>query len=150
MENLFMALSNLTCILPIYTSWRFKDGKTCLCLCLVSTASFVSHLVENHKHGMPGFFPEMKRSVSYAWNRIDVLGCLILISRLLYLYVNIYGLILEVQLLPLSLPILLNLISEYDQYNPDLKIRYLCLHSLWHLMVFINLNIFLTTYIYNI
>ena len=62
---------------------------TFYCILYVSVLSFISHLVENHKHDMPGVgFP---KKFSYIMNRLDVLGCLIVLYRLVDLYITKYG-----------------------------------------------------------
>ena len=55
MENLLVSLTNLTCLLPLYTTIINKDYYTFMSILFVSLASVISHLVENHKHGMPGY-----------------------------------------------------------------------------------------------
>ena len=54
MENVIVALSNYPAILPINTALDNRDFGTFAVINFVATASFISHLFENHKHGMPG------------------------------------------------------------------------------------------------
>ena len=80
MENLFLALTNLPILYPIWRSYQENDLLTFYLLCFLGVASFLSHLVENHKHSMRGigFSPRF----SYFLNRLDVLGSLLLAARL--------------------------------------------------------------------
>ena len=106
----------------------------------VGSFSFLSHLAENHKHGMPGigFSP----NVSYILNRFDVLGVVLVALRMIYLYYWKRGisitLFLENPYLTslLILAVACNLISEHDKYNQELKWRYIVCHSIWHTSIF--------------
>ncbi len=84
MENLFVAISNLPAVLPIATSYLRKDHVTTCCITFVAIASAISHLVENHKHGMPGI--GFSKNASYILNRIDVAACVVALSRMSYIY----------------------------------------------------------------
>ena len=110
MENLLVSLTNLTCLLPLYTTIINKDYYTFMSILFVSLASVISHLVENHKHGMPGYIVTTKLT-SYYWNKLDVFGCLIIICRLSYLFYNNYrSFKFDLNMLVLISPVLLNLI----------------------------------------
>ncbi len=50
MENLLVALSNYLSIYHIYTSFKNEDYLTIMCIFRFALFSFLSHLVENHKH----------------------------------------------------------------------------------------------------
>lgn len=91
MENLIVALSNFTCLDPIWKSYDQGDDIITFCsISFVSLASFVSHLFECHKHGMPGISGFLNaypmEEVSYVLNRFDVLGVFLLFGRMLYLW----------------------------------------------------------------
>ena len=136
-ENIIVAVSNLPAIYPIYISFKNNDVYTMNCILFVSFASFFSHLIENHKHGMPGI--GYSPYISYVLNRFDVLGCGITMVRLLYLYYCKFGLDIKVLLdnkYILLLAFLMLRISEYDKYNPNLKILYITTHCLWHILIF--------------
>lgn len=146
MENLFVASTNLPILLPLYLSYENNDYVTGLSLLFLGIFSFTSHLFENHKHCMPGF--GLSKKVSYILNRLDVLGCIILGPRLLYFaYLN--PLILSWNMM-LVLLILggLNFASEYDKSSLELKNRYILLHSLWHVGIFIWIYVFLLDWYY--
>ena len=148
-ENILVALSNLPSLYPIYLSLNHKDYLTTFSLLFVSTFSFLSHLVENHKHGMPGI--GVPRAISHFLNRLDVLGCLFVSSRLAYLYYNKFGFAIgqhKTLLLIHSLPFIPLRISEYDKYNLNLKPMYIVTHSLWHISIFLSLGSFLSKLIY--
>ena len=73
-------------------------------------------------------------SLSYYLNRFDVFGCVLVISRLSYLFYHKYGTNFYVLnehrklcLLVASLFILLR-VSEYDKYNARLKKMYIVTH----------------------
>lgn len=151
--NLLVAISNINCIFPLALSFQHKDFYTFLSLLFVSTASFVSHLVENHKHGMLGL-PFISQQTSYIWNRFDVLGCIIVFTRFLYLYYGRHGCNLEILLHNRLLVIglmglgLILFISEYDKYNANLKVLYIITHCIWHLGIFLWLELFLKRIVY--
>src|SRR3989304_7064998 len=110
--NLFVALSNFTCVYPIYTSFKSHDYITTMIISFVSLFSFLSHLFENHKHGMKGIIKSKK--ISYILNRLDVLGCIFVIIRFGYLYYIKYGLnFLNIIYIKLFLSFVFNIISEY-------------------------------------
>lgn len=83
-ENLLVALSNVLCYYPIRTALQNSDYLTASSIIFVSVFSVVSHLVENHKHGMTGIW--LSKEVSYFLNRLDVLSCFIVIIRFGYLF----------------------------------------------------------------
>lgn len=101
----------------------------------VGTFSFLSHLVENHKHVMTGFF-EVSKSTSYILNRLDVFGVLLVFARFLYLYGTRFGFSLEFVIKHYLLTgmliaaFLLNLLSEYDKIPATKKI-FVTTHSMW-------------------
>jgi len=156
MENLVVALSNLTCWDPIWKSYDQGDLITFCLLSFVSLASFISHLFECHKHGMPGFgaffeiSPETSydlQEVSYVLNRFDVLGVFLFFGRMLYLWWD-SGLGLSLITdhwgltgLLMYLFCLLR-VSEYDKTVRTKKI-FIITHSLWHLGIFIMIGKYL-------
>ena len=154
MENLVVALSNAPALYPIYISFKNNDYITFNCILFVTLASFISHLFENHKHGMLGII-YINKNVSYLLNRFDVVGCIIVMTRFIYLYYSKYGynlnLIVENRLYFTALicSFGLNQLSEYDKYNPELKSMYIVTHSIWHISVFCLMGYFLSKFIYN-
>ena len=83
MENLIVALTNTPVIYPILISLKAKDYLTIFSLIFVGTFFFLSHLVENHKHGMPGI--GLSSDISYILNRLDVIGVFIVTLRMMYI-----------------------------------------------------------------
>ena len=152
LQNLIVALSNIPAIYPIYLASRQKDYLTVAALGFVGLASFTSHLVENHKHGMSGigFSPK----VSYILNRFDVLGCALVAMRFSYLYYNKYGLSLNIVLqnkvlfFSFLIPFIFLRISEHDKYNPKLKNIYIITHCLWHITIFDSMASFMSFLLY--
>lgn len=70
-ENLIVAVSNFPAIYPIITCYQNQDYITLITIGFVAIASLLSHVVENHKHGMPGI--GVSNQISYLLNRFDVL-----------------------------------------------------------------------------
>lgn len=146
--NIIVSLTNLPCLLPIYTALKANDFITSGIITFVSVGSIVSHLIENHKHGMEGL-PNVSQEMSYYWNRIDVLGSILTIGRLSWLYYQKYQFKLPSNhFYILLLPLIFLRISEYDKYNVNLKLMYIVTHSLWHLSVFYSMYHYLNTWIY--
>lgn len=156
MENLWVALTNLPAVYPIRAAIQHNDAITAWCLMFVSLFSFSSHLVENHKHGMPGI--GVSKYTSWVLNRFDVLGCILVFLRVAWLcwahharfpWLLAYQLVKDWGfLLQIAISFGLSRISEYDHYNPDLKRFYIVTHSLWHISIFLVINKFLLKYIY--
>jgi hypothetical protein len=152
MENVLVAFSNVSCIYPLYVSFKQNDWITFGSVGFVSVASFVSHLFENHKHGMPGF--GLSQNVSSMLNKFDMLGCTMVMLRFPYLfnkkYGNNYKILANNWELSLSAILcwLLLRISEYDKYNPKLKTMYITTHCIWHMGIFTIMGKFLSNLIY--
>lgn len=151
MENLWMCFNNLPSIIPLYSAYGHGDMTTFATIGYVSSMSAISHLLENHKHGMPGFF---SNRVSYLFNRLDVLGSILTVLRMGYLYYSRYGLRIDILFQKRGLIALLITsficlkISKYDNMNIALKNRYLLFHSLWHLSIYPIMGEFLNEVIY--
>jgi len=143
MENLITTLTNLPMLAPIYYAYSNTDYLTTFIISFVFTGSFISHLIENHKHGMPGFI-KVSKNTSYYWNRMDVIGCVLVIFRFVHLYFKHIPDITIIDMILILFALSLNVISEYDKFNPQLKwFPYLTLHSLWHIMAGHLMYIFL-------
>jgi len=145
--NFITSITNFTAYFPIYTSFINNDIITTLSLSFVATMSTFSHLIENHKHGMKGI--GFSKELSIITNKLDVFGCVIMISRLGYLYYNknMFSLDLLSNNKTLLVSTLLlfgcNKLSEYDNQNVKLRNRYVVLHSIWHTGVYLAINKFL-------
>jgi len=156
MENLWVALTNVPAFYPIHTTIQHNDVITAWCLMFVTLFSFSSHLVENHKHGMPGI--GFSKTTSWALNRLDVLGCILVFLRVAYLcwqhhtqtpWLLVQQLLADwTFLVQIAISLGLSRISEYDHYNPKLKRFYIVTHSLWHISIFFLIDKFLVKYIY--
>lgn len=151
--NLLVAASNFPVCYPLYASYLNKDPITFAAIIFVGSASFLSHLVENHKHGMKGI--GFSEKTSYILNRSDVLGVGLVTARLTYLFLNKYGLSVG-QLLwnnklifmaSCILPVF-NLVSERDKYNPSLRNKYIVTHCIWHVGIFCLMGYALNKFIY--
>lgn len=147
LANIFVAVTNFPVVFPVITACGHGDVVTACVITYVGLASFISHLAENHKHGMAGI--GFSREISYFLNRLDVLGCVLTVMRLGYLYYMRYGVgIMDSRMLILFVPIVFLQISEYDKYNPALKNVYILYHSIWHITVYMSIDVFLRDFIY--
>ena len=149
--NVWMSANNILSIVPIYKSYTKKDYITTGTIGFVSFMSVISHLAENHKHGMLGI--GWRTNTSYILNKLDVAGSIMVIVRFAYLYYNKYGTIIpkvrhrSICLMSLFAVIFMK-ISEYDKYNDQLRSMYIIFHSIWHLSIYPIMNKFLTDSIY--
>ena len=157
--NLITSLSNITCILPIYEA--YSRNAIYLTIIIINSAfwSFVSHLYENHKHGM-GLKIHSKK-FSYYTNMLDGISAFILcywMSCLLFNYcmktieeifeykdediIMIFLYILTDKCLLRIFTTILSFfafsISQIDESKDTRKI-YLIFHSIWHITIFLNL-----------
>lgn len=157
--NLIVASSNIPAVYPLYVSLLHSDYLTFGAIAFVSTFSFLSHLFENHKHGMNGIkFVTTSKSFSYILNRLDVLGCILTAMRYIQIIIELDGLFIDkINKIFLTQPALLsmmftgltlNMVSEHDKYNPKLRTFYVITHSFWHLIAFTSMGVLLT-YIYS-
>ena len=152
LSNFIVAVSNFPAVYPIYLSFANKDYLTASSICFVAAASFISHLAENHKHGMSGI--GFSRRTSYILNRFDVIGCFIVAARFSYIYYAKYGFFFDIvfknkfAFVAYCLPFALLMISECDKYNPALKKTYIVAHSTWHIAIFTVIGSFLKNFIY--
>nr|AEX62301.1 hypothetical protein mv_L96 [Moumouvirus Monve] len=152
LANIIVGLSNLPAYYAIKLSFDNGDYLTSAALLFVAKASFISHLVENHKHGMTGV--GFSKKISYVLNRFDVMGCILNIMRFSYLYYSKYGMSYDILFDNKSyiyfglITFLFLRISEYDKYNPKLKNIYIVTHCLWHVSIFTFIYCFLNKFIY--
>jgi len=150
--NCLVAFSNIVALAPLHTALQHNDYGTLTTIGFVASMSFLSHLVENHKHGMKGI--GFSQNVSYILNRLDVLGCVVTSSWFTYLYVTKYGYNLNIVMnnkllfLLYASPIILLRISEYDKYNAKHRNMYIVSHIMWHASIFYVMNHFMTRFIY--
>lgn len=137
MENLIVASTNCLAYFPIITSFNQEDYLTCFLLVFVATASFISHLVQNHKHDMPGMF-DFSHNISIWTNYLDILGCILVVNRLLHLFYERWKWNKELILIiyHFVLAYALNLVSE----NTISKNTFIICHSLWHLLIFTTID----------
>lgn len=146
MDNAIVASPNILVLCPIYLALNQKDFLTALCLMFLGITSFVSRLIECHKNGMPGI--GYSQYTSYIWNRLAILGYLIIGSRLLYLFLkrnrsNIIDTLCEnIDIFAqLGCSFILTSISKYDEYNAALKNRYIIAHCLWYINSFLFIGL---------
>lgn len=126
--NVWMAFSNIGVIDTMFKSK--SDKLTVAALMFVSSASFISHLFESHKHGMIGFQCDPK--LSYLLNRVDVFGAFLLASRIFM--ITPWSLLLKY--LPCFLLCgWLNFFSEFDKTAKTRDV-FLVTHTLWHFGIF--------------
>jgi len=141
--NIFVSLSNMVALYPINESIKNEDWISFICLIFVTIFSVISHLVMNHKHGLTGI--GMSKDFSIFTNHLDVVGSIILIFRLSYLYFSSllfmnfeFNIWLGSRLL---FVLLLSIISEFNKTG-KYKLRYIITHSLWHIFSFLFIGQF--------
>lgn len=129
--NILLALTNVIGLIPVYSCYVRGDIPTALILFYTVTFSFLSHLVENHKHDMIGI--GLSRRHSYILNRLDVLFCFITLFR----FLQVYNIFRDYRFVTFTLKLLIiNLISEY--YTP--RHMYVITHSIWHVGIYLLMN----------
>lgn len=133
--NFLLSISNFPIIFPLITTYSNNDNITFISIFFVGLMSFLSHLVENHKHDMKGI--GFSKKISYILNRLDVLGCLIVSIRFLQLYYYNYARFLNSQFyIMLSISLSFNLISAKSKT----KFIYIISHILWHISIFLIMD----------
>lgn len=146
--NIVNAASNLPVVGVIKTSLSNKDYLTFGCALFIGIASPLSHLAENHKHGLAGVLGVSEKT-SYLLNRMDVAAALTMFLRSLFIYYNRYGLDPTFFSKHKNFTMLLliagglNLISERIPSVANNKIMYTITHSTWHFMIFSLFEYFL-------
>lgn len=141
--NLITAITNITCIFPIYRTVIQKDWIMTGILLFVSIASVVLHLAENHK--------DVSTDTSWLLSKFYVAGFIMTIGCLIYLYYMKF----DTDLKPMTsnpillFPLLFLRISEYGKYNSELQDIYLVTRSIWHLSVFLSIDYYLKNLIYS-
>ena len=146
MENIIVAISNFPALFPIKLAIYNNDCLTCCAVLFVFIASFVSHLFENHKHGMVGI-ANINPNISYILNRFDILGVILVLLRFAYL-IYVYSIKKLITndfdiIIYLIVSSIFNIISEHDKYNAKLKKIYIVTHIIWHISIFSIMYLFL-------
>lgn len=138
--NILVAFTNITAIISIITSYKAHDYTTMILIICASFASFVSHLFESHKHGMVGF--GCSQQYSYVLNRIDVVMAVLLVVRVLYCIITCKPInILDAKLTFITLTaVFFVLVSEVDK-SPSTQVLFVITHSVWHLLIFLALDV---------
>jgi hypothetical protein len=143
-ENWIAALTNFAAIYPIWITASKGDIISSLFLIHMVVASFVYHLFECHKHGMPG--NGLSPRTSYLLNRWNDLACLLTWLLVIQLYSLYYGkrwMPILSQWIPcssLAIGLILFRIAEHDKYNPELKTRYIVCRCAWLVADFISIG----------
>jgi len=133
--NVIVASSNIVAIIPVHIAINRHDYLSAGCLVFVMAASIVSHLFASHKHGQVGFGCVPK--ISKLFDVCDVLGCVLLATRLLHLFVvsqNKSALICH--LMPsLMFSLIVNIMSEWDK-TAGSRHFFVLAHCVWHILIF--------------
>lgn len=136
--NIILAFTNITSIFPIYVCLLYEDYLTAFLVSMAALFSFLSHLIENHKHGGTGIIIDnvdiISRKTSFILNRFD--GFFASLTFLRFVYLIFYYKIKLIELFAALIAILSLFISEYDK-SKDTRLRYLLFHSSWHVCIFI-------------
>lgn len=141
--NLITAFTNITAFFPLYRSCVHKDFITFGAISFVAVFSFISHLYENHKHGMG--LKEHSKVVSYYLSKLDVLGAWIVVFRLLPMAFAVYDRVGITYYVFAGITGFFGAISEYD-ITEETRTKYLIFHGLWHLGSFVAIDQLLGTY----
>ncbi len=143
-ENLILAATNVFAFFPMYVSDREGDYMTLALICFTSIMSTVSHLFY-HKYSKPYVVCDDLRnryeSLGKTLNSLDVLGCVLIVARVSYLYYAYVGLILANPLLVCMTAYVFNILAEV--YSQD----YTLFHGIWHVLIYTSLG-WLLSYIY--
>jgi hypothetical protein len=144
--NCVLAFSNITAIYPIRTAFLRKDFLTFLPVLLVSLASFISHIVANHRNGLRGVYPSLVSvRQSALLTDIDRVLSIFIFARLLYLLptkkFNRHqqkslgpNYIFRVCLL-LFFNTLSALLTSHEIVYP-----YVAVHSTWHVFIYLAID----------
>lgn len=139
------------CWLPIYQAYKYADYWTTGVISFVSVASIFSHLIENHKHGMPGY--GFSSWTSRLYNKLDVFGSMLTIFRMMQLYYIKYGLDLfplwykKYLIAALFGSFLCLRLSERD-HSSATRDKYMILHIIWHVTIYPIMYLYLKDVIY--
>ena len=88
-ENIIVSFTNFAAFLPILTAAKQGDDITSFTLIFAFSTSFFFHLIENHKHGMPGI--GFSRFTSKFWNNMDLISVFFVVYIMSSLYYHKYG-----------------------------------------------------------
>lgn len=131
LPNLILAVTNLVGILPIFKCLDNDDTITFGILSYMVAISTISHLVENHKHNMPGI--GYSKKVSRILNNMDIGMCFITAMRLLFVASNIrYYSLMGITLI--------NIVSGSRSNS---RTEYVIYHSMWHILIYLYIYIIL-------
>jgi hypothetical protein len=131
--NFITAFSNVACLVPLAYIYEKKDYVTFSSLLFLFGASFSSHLIENHKHGMG--IPTHSKKLSYILNKLDVAGAVLLATRMAFVHMPVVYKLTWVDALATVLTGCIGYVSEMDKTSNS-KRSYIILHSSWHIGVF--------------
>lgn len=141
MENIIVAASNLYAILPIAYNYQHNHLFNAFILTCAMAASIAYHLIETHKHNMPG----MPIFRSYEWHnffinidRFFAFACIFILFDINNI-LKFNGFIL--------VALLHSYLSEVYFRSNDDKYKYILTHIIWHIMAFQIAYIFSLKYI---
>lgn len=143
--NLITSLSNIVCLYPLKLSYDNNDNLTFYTLLFLFIASFVSHLIENHKHGMGD--PYVSQNISYVLNRVDNVAAVMFAIRMIPIVLKVQYQIDRSDIVLTMITCCLGWISESEQ-TLKTRTRYIICHSLWHIGAFLMINQILLIYYY--
>jgi len=141
-ENIVLACTNLSAVFSIYIYIQRALWLQAGAVTAAMVASFWYHLIECHKHSMPGIGVCTSRREHDVWINVDrvcavlaVLACgsrasvAVLMTPLVCAYLW--------TLLPLALGSIYVSEQVSDRYGPELAPRiHVCSHGVWHVSVF--------------
>ncbi len=136
MENVLVACSNVCALYPISLAYNAGDHVGTFVLSASLVTSFISHLVENHKHGMPGFV-RVSNHTSLLWNRADVVCAygVVLYVGWIYFAKFPYG-FYDAKMVHLAIALACGAISEWDKSAATKWRVFIPFHCAWHVLIF--------------
>lgn len=136
LENIFMALTNLVGLLVIKEARTTRDQMTII---LPMCASFVYHLIEHHKHGMPGM-PFLNDYDSHqVFLNLDRIFSFVSVC-----YFFQFSLLTNSEILiTFGFGLFMMWLSECVYVKSKHQLEYMITHSAWHLLAYRTLHLVL-------
>ena len=138
LDNLVVAFSNIFFIFPMYLSLKNSDYLTWASVTFVAFASFISHLVENHKHNMSGppcLSEKISRKISLQTNFMDRIAVFFVSLRFVILYYTYDFYVPNNEFLLIMITAMIGLLGQCEIPIEYKWIHYIPLHSMWHILV---------------
>lgn len=129
--NVFLASTNIAALWPIYYMNK-NNYTTCFLICGAACSSFMSHLLQSHKHNMVGF--GTPKELSRVLSMVDISFA---VNLALHLFLRMSWNLVEEFAPWLIVSFACNLISERASLS---KPMFVLFHSMWHISIFFLLG----------